>query len=160
MGQDRDTTQARTQDRVTIQEAARRLGVKEDAIRKRIQRGTLRHKKTPEGRVYVWVDSDQDATRDTAQDAYQDTPRELVDELKDRVNYLERVLEEEREARTEERRRHDTLMAQLMQRIPEIEAPERPQEPPESPGPETPTPEPGGRETGAERHWWRRMFGR
>jgi len=35
------------------------------------------------------------------------------------VHYLERVLEEELEARTEEHRRHDTLMAQLMQRIPE-----------------------------------------
>ncbi len=39
--------------RVTIQEAASRLGVKEDAIRKRIQRGTLRHEKTTEGRVFV-----------------------------------------------------------------------------------------------------------
>jgi excisionase family DNA binding protein len=45
VGEARDTTQ----DRVTIQEAARRLGVKEDAIRKRIQRGTLPHEKTEEG---------------------------------------------------------------------------------------------------------------
>jgi hypothetical protein len=37
-----DDAQDTTQDRVTIQEAAERLGVKEDAIRKRIQRGTLR----------------------------------------------------------------------------------------------------------------------
>jgi hypothetical protein len=35
MGEDRDATQGR----LTIQEAARRLGVKEDAVRKRIQRG-------------------------------------------------------------------------------------------------------------------------
>jgi len=35
VGEDRDATQGR----VTIQEAARRLGVKEDAVRKRIQRG-------------------------------------------------------------------------------------------------------------------------
>jgi len=39
------------------------------------------------------------------------------------VSSLEKMLEEEREARTEERRRHDTLMAQLMQRIPELEPP-------------------------------------
>jgi DNA-directed RNA polymerase specialized sigma24 family protein len=32
-------------DRITIQEAARRLGVKDDAIRKRIQRGTMDHEK-------------------------------------------------------------------------------------------------------------------
>jgi hypothetical protein len=44
------------------------------------------------------------------------------------VHYLERVLEEEREARTEERRRHDTLMAQLMQRIPELESSSEPRE--------------------------------
>jgi excisionase family DNA binding protein len=45
VGEARDTTQ----DRATILEAARRLGVKEDAIRKRIQRGTLPHEKTEEG---------------------------------------------------------------------------------------------------------------
>jgi hypothetical protein len=44
------------------------------------------------------------------------------------VHYLERVLEEELEARTEEHRRHDILMAQLMQRIPELEAPREPRE--------------------------------
>jgi hypothetical protein len=32
-------------------------------------------------------------------------------------------------ARTEERRRHDTLMAQLMQRIPELEASQRTEQP-------------------------------
>jgi hypothetical protein len=48
--------------------------------------------------------------------------------MRDRVHYLERVLEEEREARTEERPRHDTLMAQLTQRIPELEAPREPRE--------------------------------
>lgn len=39
------------QDRVTIQEAARRLGIKDDAIRKRIQRGTLESEKSQDGRV-------------------------------------------------------------------------------------------------------------
>jgi len=71
VGEDRDTAQ----DRVTIQEAARRLGVKEDAIRKRIQRGTLPHEKTDEGRVFVWVEATQDTTRDTTEDAYQDAGR-------------------------------------------------------------------------------------
>ena len=52
MGEYRDVTQ----DRVTIQEAARRLGVKEDAIRKRIQCGSIRHEKDEDGRVYVWVE--------------------------------------------------------------------------------------------------------
>src|SRR5215203_6172916 len=101
VGEDGDTAQAGTQDRVTIQEAARRLGVKEDAIRKRIQRGTLKHKKAAEGRVYVWIDSDADASQDTSRDAYQaaaeDIRSELVEELRDRVRSLERILEEARE---------------------------------------------------------------
>jgi hypothetical protein len=42
------------------------------------------------------------------------------------VRSLERMLEQEREARTEERRRHDTLMAQLMRRIPELQSPREP----------------------------------
>jgi excisionase family DNA binding protein len=40
-------------DRLTVVEAAERLGVKEQAVRKRIARGTLRHTKDEGGRVYV-----------------------------------------------------------------------------------------------------------
>ena len=96
--------------------------------------------------------------------------REMVEELRDRVRSLERMLAQEREARTEERRRHDTLMAQLMQRIPEIEPPRdehtASQEPPGGPesvfeGPERaePSSDAGGAQEGAERSWWRRVFG-
>jgi hypothetical protein len=80
------------------------------------------------------------------------------------VHYLEWVLEEEREARTEERRRHDTLMTQLMQRFPEIDAPASPEprESPVSPGPSvSPTDDAsGGREAVSRmrpqerRSWW------
>jgi excisionase family DNA binding protein len=46
---------------ITVQEVARRLGVKEDAIRKRMQRGTLEHEKdSNDGRVYVFLDAAQD----------------------------------------------------------------------------------------------------
>ena len=38
-------------DRVTVVEAAARLGVKEQAIRKRIQRGTIAHDKDDDGRI-------------------------------------------------------------------------------------------------------------
>jgi hypothetical protein len=44
-------------DRVTVAEAARRLNVKEQAIRKRISRGTLQHDKDEDGRVYVYIAS-------------------------------------------------------------------------------------------------------
>jgi hypothetical protein len=81
------------------------------------------------------------------------------------VRYLERQLDQEREARTEERRRHDTLLAQLMQRIPELEAPSGLRN-----GHETATAEPdrdrehhpatdGAQEAAGRRSWWRRWFG-
>jgi excisionase family DNA binding protein len=141
VGEDQDTTQ----DKVTIQEAARRLGVKEDAVRKRIQRGSMRHEKAEDGRVYVWVDAAQDTTRDagqTTQDAYQDTAQdERVEDLREQVGYLRSQLDEEREAR----RRADTIIAQLARTteeqartIRELEAPA-----------ETPAAEPVSSETTA-----------
>ena len=41
-------------DRLTVQEAARRLGASEGAILKRVTRNTLRHEKAPDGRVFVY----------------------------------------------------------------------------------------------------------
>jgi excisionase family DNA binding protein len=169
VGEGQDTTQ----DKVTIQEAARRLGVKEDAIRKRIQRGSMRHEKAEDGRVYVWVDAAQDTTRDTeqtTQDAYQDTAQdERVEDLREQVGYLRRQLDEEREAR----RRADTIIAQLARTteeqartIRELEAPatpearESPQTVEEEPERAEPYSATGGAEEGVRRPWWRRVFGR
>ena len=133
-------------DRVTVQEAARRLGIKDDAIRKRIQRGTLEHDKDADGRVYVYLDGAEDGsydgregnaasdvshapTKDAAYDA-------LLESLRNQVGYLRSVLEEERDAR----RRADTIIAQLTQanaalaaRVPELEA--APAEPQDEPRP-------------------------
>ncbi len=158
---------------VTVQEAARRLGVKDDAIRKRIQRGTLRSEKDLEdGRVYVYLDTSQDAAHDGTYAGYQDTTYDassaasqaavvLVEEMRDRIASLERMLDEEREARTEERRRHDTLMVTLLQRIPELEAPGEQRN-----GHETASPRSDGgtapedaQEPTDRRSWWRRFFG-
>jgi hypothetical protein len=90
--------------------------------------------------------------------------REMVEELRGRVRSLERMLEQEREARTEERRRHDTLMAQLMQRVPELQSPREPAGGPESAGEEPERaearPAAGSAQEGAEGvSWWRRIFG-
>jgi excisionase family DNA binding protein len=132
---------------MTIQEAARRLGVKEDAIRKRIQRGTLYHEKTEEGRVFVWLDTAQD----TAQDAYRDTSSrdELVDELRDQVRFLR-----------EELARKDAIMLRMAEAIPQLEAADRPPEGPRTatePGSGTGTPPDDAGEP--RRSWWQRMFG-
>ena len=172
MGECQDTTQ----DRVTIQEAARRLGVKEDAIRKRIQRGSMRHEKGDDSRVYVWVDAAQDATQDTgrsSQDTYRDAAQDdRLDDSREQIAYLRRQLDEEREAR----RRADTIIAQLARTteeqartIRELEAPSEPpqeeatdaaetvEEAPDTAEPRSAT---GGAQEGTQRPWWRRVLGR
>src|SRR5215211_6988797 len=123
MGEER--TGRQSGHRVTVDEAARHLGLTVDAVRKRVQRGQIAYEKDEAGRVRIILDESETLQDKSPDNAGQATGahEELVEELRDRVHYLERVLEEEREARTEERRRHDTLMAQLMQRIPELEAP-------------------------------------
>jgi excisionase family DNA binding protein len=166
VGERRDATQ----DRVTIQEAARRLGIKEDAVRKRIQRGSMRHEKAEDGRVYVWVDAAQDATQDTgqtSQDAYQDAAQdERLEDLREQIAYLRRQLDEERDAR----RRADMILAQLSQAtaeqartIRELEAPQEATEAAETVENEPERAEPrSSTEEGQEsdqRPWWRRIFG-
>ncbi len=112
-------------DRITVQEAARRLGVKDDAIRKRIQRGTLDHDKDPDGRVYVYLDAAQDETYDgqdtkaawdvsqvSTTDAVVMAKDETISELRDQVDFLRRELE-----------RKDAILMSLTHRIPELEAP-------------------------------------
>ena len=140
--------------RMTVHTAARVLGISEDAVRMRVKRGTLDAEREG-GRLYVMLEAEptNDPTGRT----------EMIEELRDRLRYIEGQLEQEREARTEERRRHDTLMAQLMQRIPELEAPAAtaPREAPESAGPtRTPNDAGEGPQTGTQRPWWRRVFGR
>jgi len=117
-----DDAQDTAQDRVTIQEAAQRLGVKEDAISKRIQRGTLRHEKTPEGRVFVWVGAAQDATQDTAQDRYRDASQDALLTAKDEtIAALREQLAQANERDRENRR----IIAALTQRIPGHRSPVR-----------------------------------
>jgi hypothetical protein len=149
--------------RVTIREAASRLGVTEGAIRKRVQRGSINSEMGDDGRVYVYLDPYQDASYPESQDDREPS----VEELRDRVRSLERLLDEERVARTEERRRHDTPMAQLMQRIPELEAAQRPEQPrqesPESRSNSESTHVGQERafadEESPRRSWWREFFG-
>lgn len=160
-------------DRVTVQEAALRLGVKDDAIRKRIQRGTLEHEKGLDGRVYVYLDVDEDAsyvrqghgsTWDGTKDAAYDTSQDaLLASLQDQVEYLRSVLQEERDAR----RRADMIIAQLSQanaslaeRVPELEASQEPEEALEGREPRTNGEGPqGAPEEPQRRSWWREFFG-
>jgi hypothetical protein len=48
--------------RVTLTEAAELLGTSRDAVRMRVRRGSLASEKGEDGRVYVFVEPDQDRT--------------------------------------------------------------------------------------------------
>jgi predicted ArsR family transcriptional regulator len=76
-------------ERVTVQEAARQLGITESAVRKRVQRGMLRHDKEADGRLYVYLDT-QDKVRDQIQDSSYDM---LVRRLENENEFLRRQLE-------------------------------------------------------------------
>jgi hypothetical protein len=128
-------------ERMTVQAAARRPGVKDDAIRKCVQRGRLEHDKDPDGRVYVYSDATEDGSyvgqdRKVSRAAALDTTRDvtyeaLLENLRDQVHYLGSVLEEEIDAGL----RAYTIIAQPTQanaaRVPELEAPPAESAPPQ-----------------------------
>jgi hypothetical protein len=123
------------QQRLTVHDAARRLGISEDAVRMRVKRGKLSANKEG-GRLYVLLDIEPTIEPTT------DRTDELIEELKDRVHRLEYQLDQEREARTEERRRQDTVIAQLSRAneeqartIRQLEAPSEARESDVSPDP-------------------------
>ena len=112
-------------DSLTVAQAAERLGITQDAVRKRIARGTIRHEKDYEGHICVYLDTfesesktDQDNGQEvgskTVSDADQD---KYIRSLEDQVDFLRRELE-----------RKDTIIMSLTQRIPELEASPEPRE--------------------------------
>ncbi|MDQ3316344.1 MAG: hypothetical protein M3522_03305 [Actinomycetota bacterium] len=145
-------------ERLTVPEACEALGLSEGAVRKRVARGTLASERDADGRVLIVLDA---ATRREAdgQTAGQEEPP-LVEALRDQIGYLQRQVEEEREAR----RRADIMLSRLMDRLPELEAPpETRQEPSESPerqdasGTRLVQQEPAqGQES---RPWWKKLLG-
>ena len=99
-------------ERVTVAEAASRLGVKEQAVRKRISRGTLPHDKGEDGRVYVYVPSepeDEVQGNSTGGDTYLDT---LVESLQEQNRFLR-----------EELARKDAILMNMTQTMRQITAP-------------------------------------
>jgi hypothetical protein len=131
-------------DRVTVSEAAQRLGVTPDAIRQRVRRDTIQHDKEPDGRVYVYLDESHTPP--------QDTHGALVDALRDQVETLKTELADWKA----EARRKDTIIMSLTQRIPELEAPSEPRESPETTTEQEPQ-TPGLDEP--RRSWWQRILG-
>jgi hypothetical protein len=139
-------------DRLTIQEAARRLGISEGAVRKRVTRDTLEHHKDEDGRVYVYLDAGVDEGIDERVDPHSNA---LISQLRDEVAYL----------RDENRRKDEIIMQQAMT-VRQLTA-ASPQE--SSEAPETVEEEPqraeswpdasGAHEERAQgRPWWRRLL--
>ncbi len=133
-----------------LKDAAAVLGVSKDAVRQRVRRDTLRSDKGEDGRVYVYVDPTADAVSGPSVGDPRDA---LIAELQDRVRSLE-------DANRENRR----IIAGLIQRGPELEAPREEPHGPETvsetaEGTDTPAAQ-VDRETGVQRRsWWRRFFG-
>ncbi len=113
-------------DRLTVAEAAERLGVTQDAVRKRMARGTIRHVRE-DGRLYVYLDTFERASNTIQDEGQDDASNTVSDEVQDRyarsledqIEYLRAQLDAERDANRENRR----LLAAALERIPAIEAP-------------------------------------
>jgi hypothetical protein len=144
--------QRETQQRMTVHDAARTLGISEDAVRMRVKRGKLQSDKE-DGRLYVLLD-----TEPTSDPTGAHLATELLGELRNRVSYLEGIIS----TRGEEIRRRDVIISQLTQRIPEIEPPSEPSDGNQSAGTVQEAAEhqngSEGVQEGVQRPWWRRVF--
>ena len=145
-------------DWITVANAARLLGVSKQAIRQRIYRDTIPHRKDADGTVFVRITEHNPEPNGESHaeniDYTEAVNRELVDELRDRVGFLERQLEEAHEANRENRR----IIAGLVQRVPELEAAPEPRDASVSTSEGR-----GGAEVPPEQEkpvsWWRGLFG-
>ena len=105
------------------------MGVTVDAIRKRISRGTIPHERDVDGRVWVVLDTDQDAAstvHDT--DQPQSDAAALISAKDETIAALREQLEQANERDRENRR----IIAALTSSIPAIEAPSDERESPET----------------------------
>ena len=157
MGEDRSETSRR----VTVAEAAEILGVTVEAVRGRIKRDTLAHERTPDGTVWVLLDTDQ-ARPVTDQPINRSADQALlVARLENEVRFLR-----------EELARKDAIMLNMTEAMkaltppagvhPQEEPPvaqEAPTEATEQPGRVEPQVPIEGTQEGTQRPWWRRMFG-
>jgi len=146
-----------------VAEAAERLGITKEAVRKRISRGKLRSDKDPDGTLHVYVPSSGTAVATFDRD-----------ELNAELHALIEVLRTDRDAWRDQARRSDYLASaaldltrELEGSLRELEAPqESPSDAPESPetasdagDADPPHPDAPERQEGVRRPWWRRGFG-
>lgn len=153
-----DADRDKGKDRYTVPEAAEALGVSQDAVRKRIHRNTIEHTRDESGKVYVRLDPSE-----TRQDTGEATDREaLLEAYRDQVAQLKEQLASERDANRENRR----IIAGLVQRVPELEAANVPEQGEEGhraaagePGRAREAEQQAEAQPTPQRPWWRRIIG-
>ena len=108
--------------KLSVYEAAKKLGITESAVRQRAYRGTLRSEKGPDGRLFVYVEEQDTHHNDQVNGAVED----YINALKSHIESLEddkEKLDRDKEHLREESVRKDHIIMSLTQRIPVIEAP-------------------------------------
>jgi hypothetical protein len=139
-------------ERVTVADAAVRLGITKEAVRKRISRRTLRSDKDQDGTVWVYIPPSSTASSTAAATFDRD---ELIAELRARIEDLRT----DRDAWRDQARRSDYMASAAMDRTRELEsrirelaAPRDEREPSVSPAAnDTPTEAPAEAQTATER---------
>lgn len=163
----RTTDEPPPNNRLTVAQAAAQLGLTEGAVRSRIKRGTLSTERVGSTVYVLLVDGEPSPNIGEPTDEPSAYPHQnrLIESYEARIESLERQLQAEREAHGESRR----IIAGLVQRIPELEAP--PQSPEEAESVAESASEDMSRAEEAEdftesqseapepRPWWRRILG-
>jgi hypothetical protein len=130
-------------DRVTIWEAARRLGISESGVRKRVKRRQL-DSTNEGGRVYVYLDTvvtEADPVPDSGPDKYVASLEDQVEFLRDQV------------------RRQQEIIGQQALTMRALTAPGEPESVAHGQQEEEPPEDAGAPETATARPWWRRIWG-
>jgi hypothetical protein len=118
--------------RLTVAKAARRLGISEAGVRKRIQRGQIPYERGDDRRVWVWISPGEEREAEDRDEPIQSRDRdkasrdEQLEDLHDQVRYLRDKLDRADDRDRENRR----IIAALTQRIPELPSPAQEETPP------------------------------
>jgi predicted transcriptional regulator len=137
--------------RLSVAEAAKVLGISQQAVHGRIKRETIEHDTGEDGKIYVYVEDNG-----VEQGVVNSVVNDYITSLKSEIESLKA----DKEVWQEEARRKDTIIMALTNRIPELEAsPETPSEATEAPVKDSDSESKGvvPPET-HKRSWWRRIF--
>ena len=160
MGEERTGEPQANRERLTVAQAAVRLGITEGAVRSRIKRGTLPTSKEG-GNVFVLLGGSTSQANQATNIGVPGDQSALIEALRDQIEDLRR----ERDDWKEQARMTDRLLSAAMERFPpQIEAPPDEREQPKAADEEQERVEPhyatGEAQEGARRPWWRKLIRR